>query len=280
MNRLLFLPILAIILLGCKGDRDNFESAESYNKLAVVENYAGSQNYLADTSAAISLPSKANPVGQKIIREANLRYPTDDLQKTYSQISLSIKKHNGEVQNDSEGNGDDAVYKNIVVRIPSENFDAFLADISNGVRYFDNKEITSRDITEEYIDVGSRIKTKKTLETRYLELLKKANKVSEMLEVEKQLSGIREEIESKQARLEFLKTRVAMSTFNIYFYRTNERESGATVSYGAKIGNALKSGINSLSNFLIWLLEVWPFILILVVLIFFFRKRFLKRKKL
>ena len=125
----------------------------------------------------------------------------------------------------------------------------FLKDISKGVAYFDNKEISSQDVTAEYIDIDARLKAKKVLENRYLELLKKANKVSEILEIEQQLSAIREEIEAKEGQLNYLQNRVSFSTITIEFYKSVANESGITVSYGMKIWTAIKSGFNSISSF-------------------------------
>ena len=144
--------------------------------------------------------------------------------------------------------------------------------------HFDQKEISSQDVTEEYIDVEARIKTKKVLEARYLELLKKAGKVSEMLEIEKELSTIREEIEVQEGRLRYMKNRVALSTVYLEFYKTTEIEQGATVSYGTKIGNAFKSGINTLSSFFIGILYFWPFILIFVIAYILIRRRIRKKR--
>ncbi|RZJ67966.1 MAG: DUF4349 domain-containing protein [Flavobacterium sp.] len=238
--------------------------------------------YAAETQT-VSLPdsiaSPALDTETKIIRSANLKFETNDLSKTFAEISTSVKKVNGSVQNDSESKEYGTNQRILQVRIPSKNFDTFLSEISSGVSYFDQKEISSTDVTEEYIDTDSRIKTKKALEARYLELLRKANKVSEMLEVEAKLSEIREEIESKQARLNYLQNQVAMSSFTITFYKNVPENESAKVSFGSKIGNALASGINGLLDFFIWLLEMWPFILILVALIVFFRKRWRRRKK-
>jgi hypothetical protein len=127
--------------------------------------------------------------------------------------------------------------------------------------------------------VASRIKTKKVLEARYLELLKKANKVSEMLEIEGQLSEIREEIEAKEGRLRYLQNKVSMSTLDIEFYKPVAQGRKATVSYGGRIGNAIVSGFNGISNFFIGLIENWPVIATLVVLFFFIRKRFKRKNK-
>lgn len=126
--------------------------------------------------------------------------------------------------------------------------------------------------------IQNRLKTKRTLEARYLELLNKAGKVSEMLEIEKKLSEIREEIESKEGQLKYMQRQVSMSSVYVEFYKINPSESGVTQSFGSKMGNALETGFLGLSSLFLWFLEVWPFIIILVALFFLIRRRF-KRKK-
>jgi hypothetical protein len=145
------------------------------------------------------------------------------------------------------------------------------------VAYFDNKEISSQDVTEEYIDIDARLKAKKKLENRYLELLTKATKMSEMLAIEAQLSAIREEIEAKEGQLRYMQNRVSLSTISIEFYKTIAVESGVTISYGAKVWNAIKSGFYGISNYFLGVLECWPFIIIAIALFYFIRKRFKKK---
>jgi hypothetical protein len=214
---------------------------------------------------------------QKIIREANLRFETSDLNSTYNLILKNTTESGGSIQNDTEGKDYGSIFRRLIIRVPSQNFDVFLKNISKGVSYFDNKEISSQDVTTEYIDIDARLKTKKALENRYIELLKKATKVSEMLEVEAQLSAIREEIEAKQGQLNYLQDRISLSTVTIEFYKLVAPDSGITVSYGMKIWNAFKSGFNSFSGFFISLISVWPFLGILGILIYFVKKRFKKK---
>lgn len=218
-------------------------------------------------------------IEQKIIKTGNLRFETNDLEATYNQIQSAVKKYNAIIQNDTEGKDYGSVFRKITVRVPSKTFDLFLNDISKGVAYFDNKEISSQDVTEEYIDIDARLKAKKVLEARYLELLKKANKVTEMLEIEKQLSAIREEIEAKEGQLRYMQSQISMSTITIEFYKTVANEGGATISYGSKIWNAITSGFNGISSFFIGLLSIWPFLIILATGFYFIRKRFKKKTK-
>ncbi|MDD5148933.1 MAG: DUF4349 domain-containing protein [Flavobacterium sp.] len=226
-----------------------------------------------------SVKEDSKTIEQKIIKTGNIRFETSDLETTFNQIQTAVKKHNAIIQNDIEGKDYESVFRKIIVRVPSRNFDLFLNDISKGVSYFDNKEISSQDVTEEYIDIDARLKAKRVLESRYLELLKKANKVSEMLEIEAQLSSIREEIEAKEGQLRYMQSQVSMSTITVEFYKTVAEKSGVTVSFGTKIWNAITSGFNGFSSFLIGLLSIWPFLIMLAAVAYFIRKRFKKKTK-
>ena len=218
-------------------------------------------------------------IEQKIIKEGNLRFETTDLNVTYTQIQNAVKSNNASIQNDTEGKDYGTLFRKLIIRVPSKNFDPFLIQISKGVSYFDNKEITSQDVTTEFIDIEARLKAKKVLESRYIELLKKANKVSEMLEIEAQLSAIREEIEAKQGQLNYMQNQVSLSTITVEFYKNVATDGGITTSYGTKIWNAFKSGFNNLSSFFISILSIWPFLAILFAVVYFIKKRVTSKNK-
>jgi hypothetical protein len=258
-----------VLPLACGGNPDNEvyaveESVPVFDTKSEVPEISDSKFEATDQEA-------------KIIREGSLRYETQDLKDTYNQIHAALKKHNAYLQSDSEGKDYNSIYKHLTIRIPNKNFDAFLNEIGKDVAYFDRKEISSRDVTAEYIDLSARIKAKKILEERYLQLLNKATKVSEILEIEKELSAIREEIEAKEGQLNYLQNKVSLSTIHLEFYKKVAKADYATVSYGTKMWNAIKSGWNGISSFFIGLLHIWPFILILVAIFIFVRKK-LKRK--
>lgn len=265
--------LFVFLILGC--NKSSEEVATDYTEMASVSEDAKAVQIL-------KLPPKETSdetsIKAKIIKNANLRFETDDLIKTNAKIQASVKKLNATIQSDAEEKEYKTNTRRLLVRIPSKNFEDFITEISKGVGYFDTKEISSQDVKEEFIDIESRLKTKKVLESRYLELLKKVNKISEILEIEKQISEIREEIESKEGRLKYLNSQVSMSSVSIKFYKTQANNGGVTVSYGSKIWNSIVSGFNSVSTFFLFLLQIWPFILILVASIIFYRRRFSKKK--
>ena len=100
-----------------------------------------------------------------------------------------------------------------------------------------------------------------------------------MEQIEQQISAIREEIEAKEGQLKYLQSRVSESTITIEFYKTVAEKEGVKISYGSKLWTAVKSGFYSLSDFLISLISVWPFVIIFIVLAYFIRKRLKRRKK-
>src|SRR5690554_3125 len=217
---------------------------------------------------------------QKIIKHGRLQFETTNLDQTSQQIYDAAKKLKARIQSDREEKEYNTVYRDITLRVLNENFEQLVNEVSAGVGYFDHKNIFSQDVTEQYIDLEARLKAKKELENRYLELLKKANKISEILEIEIELVIIREEIESRQGQLNYLKNRVAMSTLEVRFYKQTS-ETGVTVSYGSKMWHSVKSGFELISGFFLGVLHIWPFLLLFGLVLYYFvgRKKRLKNKE-
>jgi uncharacterized membrane protein len=99
-----------------------------------------------------------------------------------------------------------------------------------------------------------------------------------MLEIERELSNIREEIEARQGRLEYLQNQVSMSTVHIEFYKLTA-ETGITQSYGQKMKNALQGGWDGISVFFLGLLYIWPVFLIAILIVVILRIIIKNRKK-
>ena len=271
------------ILLACSDAVP--EASESYGILDA--NLAGftTLNYSngLDLEEAIPITTQQNTTppleeDQKVIKTAGLRFETQDLDGTHKNILSITKALKGFVSTDNSGKNYNEHFRNITVRVPSENFQTFIDDVSKGVGYFDRKDISRKDVSEEFVDLNARLKAKRELERRYLELLKQARNVEEMLDIERELSKIREEIEAKEGRLNYLKDKVSLSTISIQFYKyTNE--TGVTVSYGQKMKNALSGGWDGISVFFIGLLYLWPLFLLLIIIILLLRRWMKRRKK-
>lgn len=260
--------LVLILLMGC--------SDESSNRIREADSAAVGQMATAPEIEAI-VDESPEVAQQKIIKTAQLSFETKDLEATYNKITQLTNQYKGLVQSDNSGKSYNRVFKNLVIRIPTKNFQKFINGVSEGVDYFDRKDISRQDVSEEFVDLEARLKAKRKLENRYLELLKKAKDVKEMLQIERELSKIREEIEAKQGRLQFLQNRVSMSTVNVEFYKTTA-ETGITQSYGQKMKNALQGGWNGISVFFLGILYLWPLFLVAIIVVILLRI-YLKNKK-
>ncbi|MCC8174512.1 MAG: DUF4349 domain-containing protein, partial [Odoribacter sp.] len=153
-----------------------------------------------------------------------------------------IKTYKGYISNETTHKYYDRNEYNITIRVTAQNFDTLVNWISNRVGKLDSKNIRVMDVTETFIDLETRIKTKKELEERYKELLKQAKTVKEVLEIEQQIGYLRAEIESFEGRFKYLSDRISYSTLTLVFYEKIENQSGRDYSFGKEIVNAFKSG--------------------------------------
>lgn len=266
LKNIFFLALLSATFLGCQsqtgrqGEPAVTEvSLEDLDERSMLANAAGGE--------------AQKTVEEKIIKTGNFRYEVQDLSKAFAFLAENTKKNNGLIENDNTTNQYGTQTRTLTIRIPSANFDRFFESLNKEVSYFDNKSISSTNVTAQFIDVEARLKTKKALEARYLELLGKTSKMTEIIEIEKSLSAVREDIESVQGQMNYLKDQISMSTLTVEIYKRSPTGTGATESYFSKIGNAFVSGFNSLSGFFISIIELWPYAIILALIITFVRKR-------
>ena len=207
-------------------------------------------------------------IERKLIKEGRVEFETDDLNTTRKTIFDAVKKYKAYVASDEEYKSPGRKSNSLIIRVPANNFDNFLADATKGVDRFDSKEISVKDVTKEFIDIQARIKTKKELEQRYIDLLKQTKSVTEILEIEKQMGQLRSEIESIEGRLKYLQSKISLSTLNITFYQSIPNET----KFGKTFKNGFKNGWDNLIWFFVFLVNIWPFIIIGIGLIFGIKK--------
>ena len=206
---------------------------------------------------------------RKIIKNGDLNFESTDVNETRRYITKLVSDVKGYVSADNAQNYDSKTEVRMTVRIPSGKFDQVLNNVSEKASRVDSKSVNAQDVTAEFIDVEARVKTKKELESRYKALLSKANSVTEILSIEKELGTLRGEIESVEGRLKYLNDNVSFSTLNFTFYE----RTGSEFGFGSKFTAAVGDGWQNVLAFLIGLISLWPFILIGVIIIVFWRRR-------
>ncbi|MEQ6376570.1 DUF4349 domain-containing protein [Bacillaceae bacterium S4-13-56] len=182
---------------------------------------AEKENGSANTDSNLS----AQDSNRKIIYEANVRIEVNDFAKAENDIQSEIDKVGGYmVESQIYGGGEDSLKEGrIKARIPVEKFDEFLAIVENGGWKLIEKHVDSDDVTEEYVDLESRLKSKKIVEERLLSFMQKAEKTEDLLKISNDLAKVQEEIEQITGRMKYLQNRsdLATITINIQENRVN-----------------------------------------------------------
>ncbi|MEW6172250.1 MAG: DUF4349 domain-containing protein [Bacillota bacterium] len=150
----------------------------------------------------------------------------------------------------------------IVVKVPAERFSAAIIEMKK-LGKLESEQETSEEVTEQHIDLTARLKNLKRQEEQYLEILKSAKKVEEMLKVEEQLTRIRGEIESLQAQVDYLERSASMATITLELF---EPASVATplVRWGVKDSfvTALQGFVAVINFFIIAVGTVLPLLIV------------------
>jgi hypothetical protein len=215
---------------------------------------------------------KVEMVDRKIIKQGEIRFLSADVNKTKSLIFQTVQELNGYISKDNAYDYSDRLEHRLIIRIPADKFDILLKTISESVDKLDSKNIDVLDVTEEYIDIEARIKTKKELQTKYIELLKQATKVDEILNIEKEIGNLQTEIESVEGRMKYLKDKISFSTLTVTYYQKTTSKFG----FSSKFIDGLKNGWDVFLWFIIGLSHLWVFIFATIVTIYLIR---LWRKK-
>ena len=224
-------------------------------------------------------PQKEEIIERKIIKTGDVRFKTKDLDKTRQAIINAVSELKGYVSEESQTGDGNYSEMHLTVRVPVQYFDSLMSVIGSNAEYFDSKNIHTQDVTEEFIDVTTRIKTKKSLESQYLSILKQAKSIKEIMEVRRELNTVREEIESAEGRLRYLSSQVSYSTLTLVFYKQISGRVSSPRGFWSRMGDGLVGGWATLQNIIIGLVSLWPILLVLSGLFLVFRRFWTFRKK-
>ncbi|WP_437969118.1 DUF4349 domain-containing protein [Sorangium sp. So ce260] len=106
--------------------------------------------------------------------------------------------------------------RTITIRVPAARFDEALKRLE-GLGDMVQRNVVAEDVTEEFFDLGVRIRNARAVRDRLEKLLEKAAKVEESIQLERELARVAGELERLEGRLKFLRDRVAFSTLTVSF---------------------------------------------------------------
>ena len=288
VTKLIALLLALTMLAGCGASSAPAMKQEMAMDYAVAETYAAmAPNALAGASDSIAQEVSTN---QKLIKRVNMDAETEDLETLLPQLLEEIAALGGYVESQEIFNGSSYAshrYRNaqLTIRVPAENLEGLVAQVkgtSNVVSYNESVE----DVTLTYVDMETRILVLETERDRLLELMEKADTMSDLLEIQARLTEVRSALESIHSQLKVLQNQVNYATIELYINQVKAYTEVEEQTVWQRIGSGFKRNLQNIGedlvDFFVWAVTYSPQLIlwagILAVVIVVLRRSFQKRK--
>ena len=246
---------------------------------------AGMQSNALAKSAGMGAAEQPAEDDRKVIRTVDLAITTRDYAASCDQLKALCEAHGGSVTHMSDTTGSRSLHTAYyTLRIPAENLDAFLAEVT-GTGTVTRQEISASDVTESYRDTQARLATQQAKMQRLTELLKEATDISDLLAIESEIADTQYQIDSYQTSLNRTDKQVAYSTVDITLKEEKPEEhlTAPELTLGERLQAAITAGWESFVEFLsdmaVFLTAALPYLLVLALIIIVLRIVIRRRKK-
>lgn len=247
------LAILMGAIEGCAGSyQDHAESTGS----RAIEKAQSSADAVSAITPNVAQTGQADPLSsssatggataetRKIIYDSTVDLVVDDYNEFESSLPAMVARYGGFVaRSDTDRRHNDRQSGTWRIRIPVASYTAFRSGVTS-LGFAESISENAQDVTEEYVDVVARVENKRKLETRIVSLLEeRPGKLADVLEIERELSRVREEIERMEGRLRLLNDRTSLATITIRCREQQAYQPPAAPTFVSRIYN---SGADSL----------------------------------
>ncbi|ASS95052.1 DUF4349 domain-containing protein [Peribacillus simplex] len=153
---------------------------------------------------------------RKVIHQAQLELKVKNLEKAQIKIENKVAEYGGYVVESNVYREDEELVEGtITVRVPEAHFQDFLADSEGEASEVVGRNVTGQDVTEQYVDLKARLKSKRAVEERLLAFMKDAEKTEDLLKISSDLAVVQEEIEQLTGQMKYLENQTSYSTVTI-----------------------------------------------------------------
>lgn len=226
--RIILFSSLFIVLAACSSSEksynqleDKASGPESSNDMATDSDSieeAESEAVSEDSSETESEVSEVASV-RMIIHKAVMSVNVKELEKAQSNIEQKVEQYGGYIVESNVYQEDDETSSGkMIVRIPEKHFEKFLLDAEGEAADILERNVTGQDVTEQFVDLESRVKSKRAVEERLLEFMSNAQKTDDLLKISSDLAKIQEEIEVMVGKMKYLENQTSFSTIELLMY--------------------------------------------------------------
>ncbi|MFJ4471750.1 DUF4349 domain-containing protein [Streptomyces sp. NPDC089424] len=247
----------ALALTGCSGGDD--VSSDSAGEAAAAQDHAAVEPgakegaYGSDSRSGAEKPPAAPRLPTShIIRTASLTVEVKDVPEALDEARTTAETAGGFVGSETTTRDEHGNERTrVVLRVPVAEYEDVLADLEGAGRLLD-RTAKATDVTDQVVDVESRIRTQRASVARIRELMDRATGLSDVVELEGELSARQADLESLLAQQASLKDRTSLSTITLSL---SERPTAKAADDDSDPGfsDALAGGWNAFVTMVRWI---------------------------
>jgi PKD repeat protein len=161
--------------------------------------------------SAESTANSSDVIVRMVVRTGNLQLVVGDVSIALDEIVKITSDLKGYVVSSQKWKEGERTIGNISIRIPSESYDQAMGALRNTSMDVVNETTSSSDVTQEYVDLDSRLKNLEATESQLFKIMESAEKTEDVLNVQRELTSVRGEIEQTKGRMQYLEQTSATS---------------------------------------------------------------------
>lgn len=196
-----------------------------------------------------------------VVQNGHLEVVVEEFDDMMYEIENKVMDLDGYVVETSvQGSEEGERSGSLLVRIPEDDFQSFLDEVVSVSVELVHRSTYGNDVTEEYIDLESRLRSQEVVEERLLTFLEAAENTEDLLTISEDLANVQQEIETIEGRMNYLENQVDFATVNLYIY-----EQSSTALQDQSSLNTWQNATNLFTGTINALLSVVSFIVVTVV---------------
>lgn len=150
-----------------------------------------------------------------IIKTGSFSIVASNVSEAANRITQFVEEKKGIIVSNQVYDMDTRPSASVVVRVPVQVFNEVISQIK-GVGEVRSESINGQDVTEEFVDLEAQLKNFRATETQFLEIMKRATQIQDILAVQRELMNVRSSIESIEGRVKYLNESADYSTITVY----------------------------------------------------------------
>ena len=216
--RFLLVTSFLMLLTACSSADEEKASQDKQVEVNDSAQYSDEQEK-SEKEAPAEESTTEETTERKIIHTAMLSTNVKDLSKAQNNIEQKVKKYGGYIVESNVYQEDEQTSSGkMTVRIPEQHFETFISDAEGEASKVLERNVTGQDVTEQFVDLEARIKSKRAVEERLLDFMKNAEKTEDLLKISSDLATIQEEIEVMVGRMKYLENQTSFSTIELTMF--------------------------------------------------------------